>query len=370
MGTFPSRQSAAPKNVEKEVMSQGETPSFQTSSSSGLLKNTPHAVFACLPPEDVHHIEQVDWGNLQPKTVRQDPCGCTAPSPGLLCCTDESCVSFACQEECGSNCVAQCGNRRIRNKQWKRVQVFDAGPKKGRGLRALEPIQKGEFIIEYVGKAIRKKDLDSLFDSYQMERMLYVMSLDGDIYLDARKSGGLARYINHSCQPNCKVDRWKVSGVSRAALFATADIPTRGELTIDYKWIQKRGRAPTKCHCQSLSCRGTLELSITNDQSKFNAHLEGHWRVPKSIPEEDLVNRTVNDESSKTLMQALDHVELETAHARPNPGTDSEMHALTTAFAKSAAAECIMERTLEQVSTVSFLKFDRIFVLRMKQNFY
>jgi hypothetical protein len=60
MGTFPSRQSAAPKNVEKEVMSQGETPSFQTSSSSGLLKNTPHAVFACLPPEDVHHIEQVD----------------------------------------------------------------------------------------------------------------------------------------------------------------------------------------------------------------------------------------------------------------------------------------------------------------------
>jgi len=289
---IPSPQSKH-DNVEEEVMSQHEPPSIQTSLSSISLKNTLDAMFACPPPDDVRHIEQVDWGDLQPKTIRHDPCGCTAPSPGLLCCTDESCVLFACQEECDSNCVAQCGNSRIRNKQWKRVQVFDAGQKKGRGLRALEPIRKGEFIIEYVGKAIQKKDLESLFESYQMERMHYMMSLDGDIYIDARKSGGLARYINHSCQPNCKLDRWKVSGVTRAVVFATADIPTGGELTIDYKWIRKRGRPPTFCYCQSSSCRGTLELSKTKEESEFNEPLKGHWTVPKSIQEEDLVNRTI-----------------------------------------------------------------------------
>jgi hypothetical protein len=206
-------------------------------------------LWAVKPPTDVIHVNEVVWGinpktgqSIKPKLRETEPCGCTPdfsvvrqqhsktvqnggtgsmdgaqamamqhaqPPP---CCTDMSCVLFACQEECPRACSASpyCRNRRISNRDWKQVQVFDAGPK-GRGLRALEDIREGEFIIEYVGLAVKKRDLDQLFDKYRDERMLYIMSLDGDIYIDARKHGGVARYINHSCDPNCYVTRWKVS---------------------------------------------------------------------------------------------------------------------------------------------------------------
>jgi serine/threonine protein kinase len=253
-------------------------------------------IFTCPPPKDVQHVDQVDWGSIQPKIVHPDPCGCLPSGISTLCCKDESCVLFACQEECGPNCRAGnlCGNKRIRTQQWKKVQVFDAGPKKGRGLRTLEAVRKGDFIIEYVGKAVRKKDLESLFNEYHRERMLYIMRLDGDVYIDARKQGGLARYINHSCQPNCIVDRWKVFGITRAVLFAIQDIAAGEELTFDYKWARKRGRAPTKCYCLAPACRGTLEITISKEESELNVHLEGHWTMPKpGETGEELVNRIV-----------------------------------------------------------------------------
>jgi len=192
---------------------QSSSSSSDHSNNKTLDTTTTEQPFACPPPKDVQHIDQVDWGSIQPKSTRHDPCGCLS-NGNNLCCIDASCVLFACQEECRSNCSAgqHCGNKKITNKQWKKIQVFDAGPK-GRGLRTLEPIQKGEFIIEYVGVAVKKKELEGLFAQYTHERMLYIMSLDGDIFIDARKKGGLARYINHSCSPNCIVDRWKVREV-------------------------------------------------------------------------------------------------------------------------------------------------------------
>jgi len=217
----------------------------------------------------------------RPKPQASDPCMC-APShdPNVMCCLDPSCLVFACQEECRANCPAgqYCGNKRIQNREFCEVEVFEAGPK-GRGLKAVDFVPKGTLIIEYVGRAVKASKLKSLFRKYQYDRRLYIMALDGDIVLDARHKGGVARFINHSCQPNCRVERWKVKGIVRAAVVAVQDIPAGGELTFDYQWQRQRGRAPTKCFCGTPNCRGTLEVPKSMELSGLEKELEGHWET-------------------------------------------------------------------------------------------
>jgi len=279
----------------------------------------PITLTPCSLPPDVIDIADVEWASEDPAnpspseyafrpkyTKMEDPCGCSPNydeatntiDESTMLCTDTTCVLFACQEECRGNCEAGylCGNKRITKKLWKNLQVVDAGPK-GRGLIILEDVKEGDFLIEYTGVAIKKDYLDSMFRRYRTERMLYIMALDNDTYIDARKKGSIARYINHSCDPNCAVHRWKVRGVLRAGIFATKDIPAGTELSFDYKWKRKRGRAPTKCHCGSHNCRGTLEdmLERTKEEAQEEDQLEGHWKEPVNPKGSgtNIMNRTI-----------------------------------------------------------------------------
>ena len=241
----------------------------------------------------------------KPKTGKyDDPCGCCRPKwedqqckpvEELMQCRDLSCVLFACLEECRSNCEAGefCGNKRIQKKQWKKLDVFQT-EKKGKGLRVLEDVKQGDLVCEYVGKAVNKLFLNNLFRRYATERKLYIMAITNDIYLDARKVGGVARYINHSCDPNCRVERWKVRGIMRAAVIACRDIPAGTELSFDYQWERKRGRAPTKCYCGSKNCRQTLEVSRSMEEEQIERRLSQHWKKPMiSRAGKEIVNRCI-----------------------------------------------------------------------------
>ncbi|KAL9184360.1 hypothetical protein ACHAXT_002446 [Thalassiosira profunda] len=248
-------------------------------------------------PSDVEHITDVEWAEddpskdsggthsaksmvtalekaPRPKANRPEPCFC---EPDLdteaVCCTDTNCALFACQEECPSNCPAGplCGNKRIQKKQWK-------------------PFER------YVGVAVKKRYLDNLFTRYKHERMLYIMALDNDVYIDARHRGGIARYINHSCEPNCIVHRWKVRGILRAGVFALKEIREGEELSFDYQWERKRGRALTKCHCGAPTCRGTLEMEKDPDAMEHEDEMEemdGDWLDPPPNPGREIMNRVV-----------------------------------------------------------------------------
>lgn len=254
-------------------------------------------------PENVF-TEDGDELAVKPKADRSDdPCGCRRPEdPQCLACNDLSCVLFACQEECRSSCMAgdQCGNKRIQRREWKQLEVFDAG-RKGRGLRVLEDVSRGDFMVEYVGRAVPKHFLPHLFQKYANERRLYIMALDGNVYLDARKRGGIARYINHSCDPNCVVERWKVRGIMRAAVIAIQDIPAGTELSFDYQWERKRGRAPTKCHCGAATCRGTLEVPRSMEEEALERQLSTHWTKPLiQRARAEIVNRCVRVFSKET----------------------------------------------------------------------
>eukprot|EP00588_Corethron_pennatum_P036685 CAMPEP_0194347682 /NCGR_PEP_ID=MMETSP0171-20130528/106127_1 /TAXON_ID=218684 /ORGANISM="Corethron pennatum, Strain L29A3" /LENGTH=732 /DNA_ID=CAMNT_0039114965 /DNA_START=271 /DNA_END=2469 /DNA_ORIENTATION=- len=152
-------------------------------------------------------------------------------------------------------------NRRIGNRQWREVISFYKEGKR-MGLRTVGSVIKGEFIIEYVGEAIDQEKIPKNdLRCRDRSRWSYVMFLEKGICIDAGKKGGLARYINHSCDPNCSVDRWIVRGVPRLAIFARRDIVPGEELSYDYKWERDEEQDPTPCLCVSPLCRGTLEVA-------------------------------------------------------------------------------------------------------------
>eukprot|EP00593_Proboscia_inermis_P006573 CAMPEP_0171322080 /NCGR_PEP_ID=MMETSP0816-20121228/114735_1 /TAXON_ID=420281 /ORGANISM="Proboscia inermis, Strain CCAP1064/1" /LENGTH=789 /DNA_ID=CAMNT_0011820467 /DNA_START=263 /DNA_END=2630 /DNA_ORIENTATION=- len=153
-------------------------------------------------------------------------------------------------------------NRRIGNKQWREVISFYKEGKR-MGLRTVGSVIKGEFVIEYVGEAIDQAKIPKNdLRCRDRSRWSYVMILEKGICIDAGKKGGLARYINHSCDPNCSVDRWIVRGVPRLAIFARRDIVAGEELSYDYKWERDEEQDPTPCLCVSPLCRGTLEIAL------------------------------------------------------------------------------------------------------------
>ncbi|KAK7412991.1 hypothetical protein VNO78_04796 [Psophocarpus tetragonolobus] len=73
------------------------------------------------------------------------------------------------------------------------------------GLVALESIEAEDFVIEYIGELIRPRISD--IRELQYEKMgigsSYLFRLDDGYVVDATKRGGIARFINHSCEPNC-----------------------------------------------------------------------------------------------------------------------------------------------------------------------
>ena len=84
------------------------------------------------------------------------------------------------------------------------------------------------------------------------------MDFDQQMILDGTR-GSIARFVNHSCEPNCKMIKWTVSGTPRMALFAgDKGIMTGEELTYDYNFNPYSVKNVQQCHCGAPSCRGIL----------------------------------------------------------------------------------------------------------------
>lgn len=86
----------------------------------------------------------------------------------------------------------------------------------------------------------------------------YLMAFDQNMIIDAT-TGSIARFVNHSCNPNCRMEKWIVHGQPRMALFAgEKPIMTGEELTYDYNFDPFSAKNVQKCLCGSENCRGVL----------------------------------------------------------------------------------------------------------------
>lgn len=186
-------------------------------------------------------------------------CGCrTRFTDGDSICNSDECINRSTKTECivGSCSKARCRNKRFQLLQSANVALVDT-PGKGRGLRAQERIEAGEFIIEYVGEVIGERQFRRRMRDADDDSHFYVMKLGAREYIDAGQRGGLARFINHSCDPNCATQTWDVAGEQRIGIFSHRAIEKGEEVTYDYQW-QRRGFRPTVCRCGAASCKGYL----------------------------------------------------------------------------------------------------------------
>ncbi|KAK6343956.1 histone methyltransferase set1 [Orbilia brochopaga] len=129
------------------------------------------------------------------------------------------------------------------------------------GLYAMENISNNEMIIEYVGEIVRQQVADLRERNYLRSGIgsSYLFRIDETTVIDATKKGGIARFINHSCTPNCTAKIIKVEGTKRIVIYALRDIMKDEELTYDYKFereIDSEERIP--CLCGSSGCKGFL----------------------------------------------------------------------------------------------------------------
>lgn len=126
------------------------------------------------------------------------------------------------------------------------------------GLFADEPIQAEEMIIEYIGEAIRSSIADFREKKYAREGIgsSYLFRLDSEMVVDATKKGNFARFINHSCNPNCYAKVVTVESSKKIVIYSKRNIDIGEEITYDYKFPYDDDKI--KCHCGSAQCRGFL----------------------------------------------------------------------------------------------------------------
>src|SRR6185503_7561421 len=92
-------------------------------------------------------------------------------------------------------------------------RIGRAGRGLGFGLYARRTFKKGEFVAEYTGHLLPTKEADELGTRYLFE-------IDKDWTVDGSPRSNIARYMNHSCDPNCETDIIE----RRIMIFAIRDI--------------------------------------------------------------------------------------------------------------------------------------------------
>jgi SET domain-containing protein len=131
----------------------------------------------------------------------------------------------------------------------------------GRGVFATRTIRKGAVIIEYRGRrttwdaAIEQPDSDASNPTHT-----FFFSLSDGRVIDAGRRGNAARWINHSCAPNCRTfedDDGRVFIESRRTIHAGDELTYDYRLQVDER-VTRKLRAEYACHCGAKRCRGTL----------------------------------------------------------------------------------------------------------------
>ncbi|KNA23382.1 hypothetical protein SOVF_025220 isoform B [Spinacia oleracea] len=167
----------------------------------------------------------------------------------------EDCVcrvqSISCSKAC--HCSEACTNKPFRKE--KKIKIVKT-ELCGWGVEAAESINKGDFIIEYVGE----DDVvctQRLWDMKNKEvQNFYMCEIRKDFTIDATFKGNASRFLNHSCDPNCKLEKWQVEGDIRVGVFASRSIKIGEPLTYDYRFVLFGPEV--KCHCGAANCQGYL----------------------------------------------------------------------------------------------------------------
>jgi SET domain-containing protein len=125
----------------------------------------------------------------------------------------------------------------------KKKKYFVKRSRAGLGLFAVDFFKKGEFVIEYIGERLVGKKADDRYNKYLFE-------VNSQLTIDGLVRSNVARYINHSCRPNCEVRIY----AKRVRIWTIKRIMPGEQFSYDYgKEYFDEYIKPVGCKC--ASCR-------------------------------------------------------------------------------------------------------------------
>ncbi|KAI9716101.1 MAG: hypothetical protein M1812_005528 [Candelaria pacifica] len=243
----------------------------------GRTFKLPFDVFAPLPPgqpkpeewrKTQKNVFIGDAAGIWKKNKLQEVSRCIC-KPDTGC--DEDCQNRFMFYECDdTNCklgAELCTNRSFEDLR----QRCKAGGKYNIGVEVIKTLDRGygvrsnrtfapnQIIVEYAGEIITQDESDERMNTrYKDNECYYLMLFDQNMIIDATR-GSIARFVNHSCEPNCRMIKWTVMGKPRMALFAgDRGVMSGEELTYDYNFDPFSAKNVQVCRCGALKCRGFL----------------------------------------------------------------------------------------------------------------
>ena len=144
----------------------------------------------------------------------------------------------------------------------------------GKGAFATRPIRKGERVVEYLGERVSHAVADARYDDHKSGvHHTFLFTVNRNVVIDASVDGNEARFINHSCDPNCE----SVIEGGRVFIDAVRPIKTGAELLYDYAYTRDGSETEEEetglygCRCGSRKCRGTILAPLSKAEQKKRA---------------------------------------------------------------------------------------------------
>ncbi|XP_060076770.1 histone-lysine N-methyltransferase ASH1L-like [Ylistrum balloti] len=201
-------------------------------------------------------------------------CNCKQPNDEDVVGCGDDCLNRLIYTECNPltcPCGERCSNQKIQKHEWVPSLKKFTTDDRGCGVKTLQSIHTGQFILEYLGEVVSEQEFRRrMTENYSQERHHYCLNLDSGALIDGYRMGNIGRFVNHSCEPNCEMQKWNVNGYYRMALFALKDIPEGTELSYDYNFHSFNMDSQQICKCGSEKCRGVIggKTQRLNGQSK------------------------------------------------------------------------------------------------------
>ena len=133
-------------------------------------------------------------------------------------------------------------------------------PMQGLGAFATHRIPAGTRLVEYAGERLSPQAAEARYPEVAGERHhTFLFAIDDTVVIDAAVNGNDARWINHSCDPNCDA----VIEDMRIWIETIRDVHVGEELAYDYAFTLLERHTPAAkrrypCHCGAAVCRRTM----------------------------------------------------------------------------------------------------------------
>ncbi|MGO1540320.1 MAG: SET domain-containing protein [Luteimonas sp.] len=137
----------------------------------------------------------------------------------------------------------------------------------GKGVFATADIAEGERVIRYKGALRSHDEVDEEYGDVEEDGHTFLFTLNDDYVIDGNKNSNVARWINHSCDPNCEAvveeDDKGRPHKDKVFIEAVRDIAAGEELTYNYGIVLDERHTPKLkklwgCRCGAPNCTGTM----------------------------------------------------------------------------------------------------------------